>query len=586
MSRLSLPALPVNGNVIDAVGLDAIFNQLQSEVNSIDSTNLGPSGVAGLVGPAGITTRLLDRADHLTQLGWFSVRDFGAAGDGTTDDTAAIAATIAAASASPNGATIYFPAGTYYIATGGFLTRNNLTFIGLSSECTVLLAGMTNGGALFSDAASRTNLRFSGLAFDGGGRNAGGIALAGLLTNVIVKDCTFRNVNGLTRALYLGAVSTSAVLGSNVAVLDCLFINNSTGTLETCLIGGTKGVYVRGTFSGNTSTGAAALAIYGYNDTVRIESLFINNTQDCYVQQSTNVTFAISSFYNSGAYASGHAVSIINSQRITFDASCSFYQAGGNASFVWIYDYNGATFDGNPTLYQNSSHITIDGQFAGSFYNGVVCPAQTDASKNLAQSWIKARGRYNGNTNAAVLFDGAHTGAALAHVCVEGITVEDGAWSASGGVQFNGIAGAGISDAFVSGGTIGSSSGTGASAISVNGASDVRVTGSDLHRNTAPIAVSNGGTLTLARNVPGYNPLAGNAASPALPASGIWQNNPNPVDCMVAIYGGTVTEIDVAAVGGANPVSIGLASGMFMVPAGGAIRWQGTALPTSRWYGL
>jgi len=47
--------------------------------------------------------------------GTFDVRKFGAKGDGTTDDTAAIKAALAAASAKER-ATLFFPAGTYMIA--------------------------------------------------------------------------------------------------------------------------------------------------------------------------------------------------------------------------------------------------------------------------------------------------------------------------------------------------------------------------------------------------------------------------------------------------------------------------------------
>jgi len=54
---------------------------------------------------------------------WLSVEDFGAKGDGATNDTAAIASAIAAA---PANATLYFPRGHVYMATIS-VRRNNLT---------------------------------------------------------------------------------------------------------------------------------------------------------------------------------------------------------------------------------------------------------------------------------------------------------------------------------------------------------------------------------------------------------------------------------------------------------------------------
>jgi hypothetical protein len=59
-----------------------------------------------------------------TDLGWFNVMDYGATGDGSTDDTAAIQATIDAATAA-GGGVIYFPPGIYLVSgalqdTGAF----------------------------------------------------------------------------------------------------------------------------------------------------------------------------------------------------------------------------------------------------------------------------------------------------------------------------------------------------------------------------------------------------------------------------------------------------------------------------------
>ena len=47
--------------------------------------------------------------------GLLSVKNFGAFGDGVSDDTAAIEATIKAMKA---GSCLYFPGGTYVISTG------------------------------------------------------------------------------------------------------------------------------------------------------------------------------------------------------------------------------------------------------------------------------------------------------------------------------------------------------------------------------------------------------------------------------------------------------------------------------------
>lgn len=50
---------------------------------------------------------------------FYNVRDYGATGDGETDDTAAIseAITAAAPTSAPTGNTVYFPAGKYVVTS-------------------------------------------------------------------------------------------------------------------------------------------------------------------------------------------------------------------------------------------------------------------------------------------------------------------------------------------------------------------------------------------------------------------------------------------------------------------------------------
>lgn len=73
-----------------------------------------------------------------------SVKDFGAVADGTTDDSAAIQACINANSYKQ----IYFPAGTYKIATGLTITNAGVYLQGAGIGNTVLLYTGTNGDAV------------------------------------------------------------------------------------------------------------------------------------------------------------------------------------------------------------------------------------------------------------------------------------------------------------------------------------------------------------------------------------------------------------------------------------------------------
>ena len=69
-----------------------------------------------------------------------SVMDFGATGNGTTDDTAAIAAAIAAA---PSGGTVFYPCGTYLVSGSGtavFSYSKVITHVGVGYCSEILLS--------------------------------------------------------------------------------------------------------------------------------------------------------------------------------------------------------------------------------------------------------------------------------------------------------------------------------------------------------------------------------------------------------------------------------------------------------------
>jgi hypothetical protein len=127
---------------------------------------------------------------------WVSVKDFGAAGDGLTDDTVAMATALAA---TPSGGTLWFPAGTYL----GYLIvrKNNVTIKGAGSASTTIkvpngatytqpyFAGGTVTGtpscvevgelAMGNDANVYTRIRVEGFTLDGNKANTTAPTLPG-----------------------------------------------------------------------------------------------------------------------------------------------------------------------------------------------------------------------------------------------------------------------------------------------------------------------------------------------------------------------------------------------------------------------
>tara|TARA_R110000737_G_scaffold250459_2_gene260172 strand:- start:91 stop:1524 length:1434 start_codon:yes stop_codon:yes gene_type:complete len=95
-----------------------------------------------------------------------NVKDFGATGNGSTDDTAAIQAAIDAAS---NGGSVYFPRGKYYCASGLEVGRLNFTMYGeagsnqsnLENFSSAIVFGDTSGAGITFNNASYTLKRIT-----------------------------------------------------------------------------------------------------------------------------------------------------------------------------------------------------------------------------------------------------------------------------------------------------------------------------------------------------------------------------------------------------------------------------------------
>jgi parallel beta-helix repeat protein len=153
-----------------------------------------------------------------------SVKDFGATGDGSTDDTTAIQNALNAGT----GRSVYFPAGTYRISTTLVVkTKTTLIGEGMNKSIIKLTSGFGAGvTGIRNDITSGTvnvyydtDLEFFGLTFDGNNNSTRTGELIGIakVQNVTFSNCSFQNHTYIALAM---------AANSNMVVTECYFTNN------------------------------------------------------------------------------------------------------------------------------------------------------------------------------------------------------------------------------------------------------------------------------------------------------------------------------------------------------------------------
>lgn len=162
---------------------------------------------------------------------YVNVKDYGAVGDGVTDDTAAIEAAFAV-----NGG-IYFPPGTYNYTGTGLTGTANPTIVGAGRNETVI---DLEGGDYLLDINSQINrLDVRDLSFY---RGKGAIRHTWASANVTYKHAVQRcNFHEYTEC----AIASDSADMPYWSITDCLFDGvNTTGTIGVALGGGTDEVVI------------------------------------------------------------------------------------------------------------------------------------------------------------------------------------------------------------------------------------------------------------------------------------------------------------------------------------------------------
>ena len=156
----------------------------------------------------------------------YNVKYYGATGNGSTDDTSFITATMSAAS---SGSTVYFPCGTYLV-TPPFTISSAIQWVGETSACATIKFNGTSSSNFINITAS--NVTLQNLTFDVTGQTGSGIGLnySTTLSNfslsgVTVKNASLYNVQMTTDSNV--SVSTSTFIGAGN---EQFLYNVTTGT--------------------------------------------------------------------------------------------------------------------------------------------------------------------------------------------------------------------------------------------------------------------------------------------------------------------------------------------------------------------
>lgn len=158
-----------------------------------------------------------------------NVKDYGAKGDGTTDDTAAVQAAINAAELKYyQGGTVFFPAGVYKITGSGLIhnaSDTSLTILGEGPSSTLL--SFTGTGTCLTIDTPPSNVSYfsmKGVQF-GGNYTNNGFWIKNYVNNGLIESCNF---SAFQYAIKLGDVYATTFINCNFRNYTCGITGTST----------------------------------------------------------------------------------------------------------------------------------------------------------------------------------------------------------------------------------------------------------------------------------------------------------------------------------------------------------------------
>lgn len=302
--------------------------------------------------------------------GVFDVTNYGATGDGLTDDTQAIKDAIAAVPA--KGGVVYFPSGTYRVTSQ----------ILIDSKPFIQFIGNGYGSAIKPDNGAYIVMLFNGsgsallqgLTFDSKNYVDPAMTMVKMTDATAfttIKDCVF---SGAAYGLYLGETYV-------IKVVDNQFSNCNTALYATNAEGSVADLLISGNTFGTTFVGTDPVVYLAYNGARIVNNYFETETRSkLSLRVATNSQFTVVS--NNDFTTSG-GVYVEANNKITFcsNVTVNSWYSGVDQAFLRVNGSSNAMVSNNVffndtipsgiSCFSLSGNANIIGNFITGWVNGI-----------------------------------------------------------------------------------------------------------------------------------------------------------------------------------------------------------------------
>lgn len=353
------------------IGDGSLLTNLPGGSGTVGATGLtGATGVTGSTGLTGATgsvstvssanvtytapyTSSVLRTGQSKYSDVISVKDFGALGNDSNDDTAEIQAAIAAA-VTRGGGIVYFPSGTYKISSELALSNNNITLVGENRNSTIIKQYTANA-KIVNISGSFCNVTSLGFSYSPTPTNGGTAiyvtasyaTLADFVVNNAYIGVYFYGASAVAGKVTQFEIFNYESVGLQCEALNDVFISQFIINAGNTSRGALGGIRLYGKVEAFIATdGDILLGVYSMttdttSNTVGDRPAY-NNFTNVYFDSSVNGALSdkmvetefVGCWFSGGRSGSGQpGMQVYNSSSISF-TNCRFFNCGSSGCYV------------------------------------------------------------------------------------------------------------------------------------------------------------------------------------------------------------------------------------------------------------